>query len=149
SSTRNSAIKYGFLKHRLGSDIVYDVTESVALEGNSGPYLQYAHARACSILAKAELKDESAQTDLDENERSLARKVSEYPEVIEKSANELMPHHVCSYLYELAQVFNSFYEKSRIIGDQRQTIRLNLVKSYSQVLKSGLNILNIQAPERM
>ena len=144
----NAAIKYGFLKHRLGSDIVYDIAESISLDGNSGPYLQYAHARACSILAKAENLNDMP-TDLAEGERSLARKISEYPEVIEKAVNELMPHHVCTYLYELAQAFNSFYEKNRVIGDERQAVRLQLVKSYSQVLKNGLTILNIEAPERV
>jgi len=143
-----AAIKYAFLKHRLGSDLVIDVDESVSLEGNSGPYLQYAHARARSILAKAE-KPAADVTDLDDSERSLARKISEYPEAVEKAAAELMPHYVCTYLYELAQTFNSFYEKSRIIGDDREPIRLSLVESYSRVLKSGLNILNIYSPERM
>lgn len=145
-----AAVKYGFLKHRLGSDIVYDVDESISLEGNSGPYLQYAHARACSILSKS--KDQTSNLKIegfDKSERSLARKISEYPEVVAKATTELMPHHVCGYLYELAQVFNSFYESSRIIDDERESTRLELVKSYSQVLKSGLNILNIEAPERM
>ncbi len=149
-TTRNAAIKYGFLKNRLGSDIVYDVSESVSLEGSSGPYLQYAHARAYSILAKADFQTPTLENvEFDENERSLARKISEYPDVFAKAASELMPHHICAYLYELAQAFNSFYEKSRIIGDERQDVRLRLVKSYSAVLKSGLTILNIEAPERM
>jgi arginyl-tRNA synthetase len=144
------AVKYGFLKHRLGSDIVLDVDESVSLEGNSGPYLQYAYARACSILSKAKSSGQTNNsTELDDNERSLARKIGEFPEVVEKAAGELMPHHICTYLYELAQTFNSFYEKSRIIGDEREATRLELTKSYSQVLNSGLKILNINAPERM
>lgn len=143
-----AAIKYGLLKHRLGSDIVFDADESVSIEGNSGPYLQYAHARACSILDKSTAMD-SQLSAMDSGERSLARKISEYPEVVAKAAGELMPHHICTYLYELAQVFNSFYESSRIIGDEREDIRLSLVKSYSQVLKSGLGILNIEAPERI
>lgn len=143
------AVKFGFLKHRLGSDIVLDVKESISLEGQSGPYLQYAYARACSILEKAQDKDQAEISDLDESERSLARKLSEYPEVIEKAVTELMPHHVCTYLYELAQTFNSFYEKSRIIGDQREACRLALVRAYKNVLASGLDILNIAAPEKM
>ncbi len=144
-----AAVKYAFLKHRLGSDLIFDIKESISLEGASGPYLQYAHARAASILAKAESKVSSELRELDDNERSLARKISEYPEVVEKAVAELMPHHVAIYLYELAQSFNSFYEKSRIIGDQREAPRLTLVQAYKDVLASGLGILNIEAPERM
>jgi arginyl-tRNA synthetase len=144
-----AAAKYAFLKHRLGPDIAYDVDESIGLEGNSGPYLQYAHARACSILAKAAAGGQADLSNLDASERSLARKIGEYPEVIQKSVAELMPHHVCVYLYELAQVFNGFYEKSRIIGDERQEPRLRLVEAYRQVLNHGLNALNIVAPEKI
>jgi arginyl-tRNA synthetase len=147
-----AATKYSMLKHRLGQDIVIDIDESVSIEGNSGPYLQYAYARACSILQKSQ--DASHERDsrlaaLDPAERSLALKISEYPEVVAKAVHELMPHHICIYLYELAQTFNSFYEASRIIGDEREALRLNLVKSYRDVLKNGLKILNIEAPERM
>jgi arginyl-tRNA synthetase len=153
-----AAIKFALLKHRLGSDIVFDIKESISLDGNSGPYLQYAFARASSILEKAGSKQQVASDNpsllptsysLDSSERSLARKLSEYPEVIQKAMNELMPHHVATYLYELAQQFNRFYETSRIVGDEREAIRLQLVKAYQQVLKSGLSILNISAPERM
>lgn len=145
-----AAIKYGFLKHRLGSDIVYDVAEAISLEGNSGPYLQYAHARARNILAKAgEQKSSEEEVMFDQNERSLARKISEYPEVVEKATRELLPHYICTYLYELAQIFNRFYEKSRVIGDEREQLRLRLVKSYAETLKSGLSLLGISAPDKM
>jgi arginyl-tRNA synthetase len=142
------AVKYAFLKQRLGGDIIYDPAESVSLEGNSGPYLQYAHARACSILAKAE-KESAAVGKLDPAERSLLRKIGEYAEIVDKATAELAPHHICTYLYELAQNFNSFYEKSRIINDPREALRLKLVELYSQTLASGLNLLGINAPERM
>jgi arginyl-tRNA synthetase len=86
---------------------------------------------------------------LELGERSLARKLSEYPEIIEKATKELMPHHVATYLYELSQVFNRFYEKSRVIGDERQAIRMKLVSSYVDVLKNGLGLLGISAPDKM
>lgn len=144
------AVKYALLKHRLGQDIVVDPKEAASLQGNSGPYLQYAHARARGILQRTKASHLSPLTShLEPGERSLARKVSEYPEVIEKSVNELMPHHVCTYLYELAQVFNRFYENNRVIGDPRELLRVNLVQLYADVLKNGLGILNIPAPERM
>lgn len=143
------AVKYAFLKQRLGGDIVLDVEESISLEGNSGPYLQYAHARACSIIAKAKNIAEVDAVNFDAAERSLALKISEYPEAVAKAAADLMPHHVCTYLYELAQTFNRFYESSRIIGDDREAARLKLTKSYKDVLQSGLGILNIVAPDKM
>src|SRR5688500_13761837 len=85
-----SAVKYDILKQRIGSDIISEPDESVSLEGNSGPYLQYAHARARSILNKAEGADRGIDG-LDDAERNLARKIGEYPEVLQKSVNELLP----------------------------------------------------------
>ncbi len=146
-----AAVKYAFLKQRIGGDIVYDPAESVALEGNSGPYLQYAHARARSILAKSDpaSADSPGVPALDTEERKLVRKISEYAETVDKATAELMPHHICTYLYELAQVFNRFYEHSRVLNDPRQELRLQLVTSYADTLKKGLELLNIPAPEHM
>ncbi len=146
------AIKYSFLKQRIGGDIIYEPEESVSTEGNSGPYLQYAHARACRIIGKAPnfvFNGLDSNTVLDVEERALAGKISGYNEAIELAINEYKPHHICTYLYELAQVFNRFYEKSRVIGDDRINIRLNLVKMYAEKLKLGLSILGIDAPESM
>ncbi|QQS69070.1 arginine--tRNA ligase [Candidatus Saccharibacteria bacterium] len=156
-STVLAAIKYSFLKNRIGGDIIFDPKESVALEGNSGPYLQYAHARARSILGKHQTPSTNDQTnskseipkELQLGERLLVRKLTEYPEVIKKATTELMPHHICTYLYELAQEFNRFYEKNRVIGDDREALRLGLVETYADTLKTGLELLGIHAPERM
>ncbi len=142
------AVKYAFLKQRREADIVYNPEESVSLQGNSGPYLQYAHARARSILRKSKVEN-AKNLQFDAGERSLARKIGEYPEVVDKAVQELMPHHVCTYLYELAQTFNSFYESNRVIGDPRENIRRQLVESYAGTLKKGLSLLNISAPEKM
>jgi arginyl-tRNA synthetase len=144
-----AAVKYAFIKHRMGPDIIYDAEESVSLEGNSGPYLQYAHARAKSIVAKATAQPVTESDVLQPAERSLARKMSEYPEVIQKAVNELMPHHICTYLYELAQTFNRFYEHNRVVGDEREALRLGLVTLYAAVLKDGLGIVGIDAPDHM
>ena len=142
------AVKYAFLKVRTGGDIIYDPEESVSMLGNSGPYLQYAHARARSILTKTNLKD-AKLSDLETGERSLVRKIGEYAEVIDKAVDELMPHLVCTYLYELAQVFNRFYENNRVVGDSREAVRAKLVGLYADRLKEGLELLGIVAPERM
>ncbi len=141
-----AAIKYAFAKNRIGGDVIYDPKESIALEGNSGPYLQYAHARARSILKKAANGGGELAT-FDEAERPLARKLSEYPEVIQKAIDELMPHYVCTYLYELAQAFNRFYEHAQVVGDPREATRLTLVRLYADILRDGLGLLGIGAPE--
>ena len=144
------AVKYAFLKQRIGADLVFVPDESVSLEGNSGPYLQYAHARARSISRKSGVVGEAdRKTTLQPDERLLARAVAEYPDVVQRSVDELMPHHVAVYLYELAQEFNRFYERNRVIGDEREAVRLHLVNDYADVLKDGLELLGISAPDHI
>ncbi len=147
-STSLSAVKYAFLKNRLGGDIIYDPNESVALEGNSGPYLQYAHARARSVLAKLDVVDEPVES-FEPSERSLLSKIVEFSEVVEDSATEYAPHSICTYLYKLSQIFNRFYEHNRVVGDPRQNVRAQLVQAYADTLKKGLALLNIDAPDSM
>lgn len=142
------ALRYQFLRVRIGGDVVFDVNEAVSLHGNSGPYLQYAHARACSILQKAGTSSTEV-TDIIESERALVVKISEYQEVLWRASSELLPHLMCTYLYELAQEFNRFYENNKVIGDPRQAQRIALVGMYAQTLKHGLAVLGIPAPEHM
>jgi len=143
------AVKYAFLKQRTGGDIIFDPESSIKLEGNSGPYLQYAHARARSILSKKTLTDKQPIINLEGFERDLTRKVGEYQSIVSQAVTELMPHYICTYLYELAQVFNRFYEQNKVIDDPRENIRLQLVEAYANTLRSGLDLLGISAPEQM
>lgn len=144
------ALRYAFLRVRIGGDVIYDINDSVSILGNSGPYLQYAHARACSILKKAGKPAVEAPTEeFDEPERLLVQKLTEYKEVVEKSTRELLPHIICNYLYELSQAFNRFYESSKVIGDERQPVRLWIVSQYRDVLSDGLGLLGIVAKKRM
>lgn len=141
-----ASVKYAFLKQRVGGDIIYNPEESVSITGNSGPYLQYAHARARSIVNKSQTAE---IYEADDSEVSLLKKLQEFNAVVENAVNDMLPHHVAVYLFELAQVFNSFYERERIIGSDREGERVRLVEAYSQVLKNGLAILGISAPESM
>ncbi len=146
------AIKYAFLKFKIGADSHFDPQESVSIQGNSGPYLQYALARARSVIKKSELTDlgfELSTKDYSTYERNLLFKLTEYTNVILQATLDLTPHILCTYLYELAQVFNRFYENSQIIGDEREKIRIKLVEAYTSILANGLTVLDIPTPERM
>ncbi len=145
------AIRYQFLKHRISSNVVFDINESINTVGNSGPYLQYAHCRARSILEKVTFQPAStdAVNELEPAERSLLRKLSHYSLAATKATQELSPHIICTYLYELAQNYNRFYEHNRVLGDEREAIRLQLVSRYAETLKDGLGLLGIPAPEHM
>ncbi len=143
------AVKYAFLKQRIGGDIIYEPEESVNVLGNSGPYLQYAYARAHSILAKADPSSVDDTIELEPGERQLGLKLSRFAAYINKATNEFSPHLVCSYLYDLAQTFNRFYETNRVLGDQRETARLFLAKTYAQRLEQGLSLLGIETPDHL
>ncbi|MDN5819777.1 MAG: arginine--tRNA ligase [bacterium] len=144
------AMRYQFLKVKIGSDVVFDIDEAVSLNGNTGSYLQYAHARASSILNKS-TQEIAATTEpkFNKSERSLVRKISQYNDALAVSINDLSPHHMCTYLYELAQEFNRFYEKNQVIGDDQEAARLYIVKLYADTLQKGLSVLGIEPPGSM
>lgn len=144
------AVKYTFLKNSIGDDMSFDLERAVSMEGNSGPYLQYALVRARNILRKiGETTPVTDVYDLDEQERRLASWLSRYNEVLTNCADQRSLHYLCVYLYELAQVFNRFYESSRVIDHERSQIRAELVKRYVTTLTDGLNCLGIPQPEHM
>ena len=148
NSVALGAVKYAFAKYRLGGDINFDIDETVSLQGNSGPYLQYAHARARRILEKV-IAEITRLTEVYDEDRALVRKLGEYHEVVEESIRSLEPHHICNYLFELAQEFNRYYEKNQVVGSDKETHRAGLVAVYADTLKAGLMILGIEAPEKM
>ena len=145
------AVKYSFIKQSIGGDIIFNPSESVSIEGNSGPYLQYALVRATSILSSLN-NTELDMKDTDEftkYERSLLLKIGEYHEVIDLAVSELKPHYLATYLYDLAQNFNRFYENSHVINDKREKFRGYLVKLYADRLASGLKLLGLETVKKM
>lgn len=157
-----AAVKYAFLKYRLGGDIIFDPKDSVAMTGNSGVYLLYAVVRAKKILQKSggEVMDGSSRLEVsrktdgkrvDPNSyvRKLGVKVARYPEVLAEAIDDKSPSKLCTYLYELAQEFSRFYEHVKVAGsDQEQELKL-LVTAYLNVMEHGLGILGIDVPEEM
>ena len=142
------AVKYAFARYSLGGDIAFDIEETVSLTGNSGPYLQYSHARARRILEKIDYAIEEPKV-IHEEDKVLLRKLGEYVEVVSQAVQHLEPHHICNYLFELAQEFNRYYEKNKVIGSEEEAHRVSLVKLYADTIANGLGILGIEAPDSM
>ena len=142
------ALRYQFLRVKIGGDVVFNIDDAVSLTGNTGSYLQYAHARARSILDKSNTSF-VRPTVVKQEDRALVRKLGEYHEIVTRATEQLEPHHICNYLFELAQEFNRYYEKNQVIGSGSEQHRLGLVALYADTLKAGLAILGIHAPERL
>ena len=146
------AIKYAFLKYKIGGNIIFDVKNSVSMTGNAGPYLQYAAVRAQKVmgnLMKDGVKQENKNWQINKYERDLMKKIVEYPMVLQGAVKELAPHKVCNYLYELAQNFSRFYEQVKVAGSEYEFERGKIVLCYLKVLTHGLEILGIEVPDRM
>jgi arginyl-tRNA synthetase len=144
------AIKYSILKQSPGRDVVFDFDKSLSVEGDSGPYLQYAYARLNSILTKSEIKlsPKFDKTKLvEKSELDLIRHLIEFPEVVGSAGLNIAPQYLALYLYKLADLSNSFYEKVRILTDEdkdRMLARLKLIETVANTLKSGLSYLGIK-----
>ena len=143
------AIKYWILRQSIGKDIIFDKEKALSLEGDSGPYLQYAHTRALSVLRKA--KDAGIEADTTVEQNDLARKLYRLPEVIEESLSLQAPQQLVTYLTDLASTFNNFYAHNQIVvaNDPLSGKRVALVSAFATVMKNGLETLGIGAPERM
>ena len=145
-----AAIKYAFLRYKMGGDIVFDPQESVSTTGNSGVYLLYAVVRAKKVLAKAVERENDRQGgEMSEYERKLSKKVVQYGNVVQEAIREKVPNKVCTYLYELAQEFSRFYEHVQVVGGDREIELLVLVRAYLNVMQHGLGLLGIETLEEM
>ena len=149
-----AAIKYADLSSGLQKDYTFDAERMVATTGDTGPYLQYAHARANQILRKAEAEGigfDGVTVITEPAEHQVALLLSRFGEVVAAVGENLQPHRLCGYLYELAGALSSFYEQCPVLrseGDVRAS-RLALCAATKKVLATGLDLLGIEAPERM
>ncbi|TSC86748.1 MAG: arginyl-tRNA synthetase [Microgenomates group bacterium Gr01-1014_16] len=148
------AIKYFDLSHNVQSDIVFDWEKVMALEGNSGPYLQYTFARTQSVLAKVQGSMFNVQSTYKFNpeEMAILRWIYRFEEVVEEAAERFAPNLLCNFLFELAQRYNTFYNKHSILqaeSTSSRELRLLITEAVGKVLKTGLGLLGIEAPDRM
>ena len=145
------AVKYADLVNDLGRDYRFALDRMVAMDGDTGPYLQYAHARLASLLAKA--PDAPAQVLLLQHpaEQRLALAVTGFADTIEHVAATLEPHRLCGYLYQVATALSVFYEQCPVLtaAGEVRTSRLALCRATRRVLATGLGLLGITAPDRM
>ncbi len=147
-----AAVKYAFLKYKMGGDIVFDPKESVSTVGNSGVYILYAIVRAKKILEKVGEKggNEGDLEGVSEFELKLCKKIVQYREVVATAVAEKSPSKVCTYLYELAQTFSRFYEHVQVAGNEHEGRLRKVVGAYVNVMTEGTEkILGIRVPEEM
>ena len=148
-----AAVKYSFLKVSVGRDVIFDFEKATSFDGDSGPYLLYVYARCMSILR--EYKKEVSKTDINDPVRSdvytreLLRAISKYKYILLSSAVNYSPSLLCSYLFDLGQLFNSFYQNVKVLGSDHQDFLINVIISTARVMKEGLNALGIDVVERM
>jgi arginyl-tRNA synthetase len=145
-----AAVKYSFLKPSLSQEIAFDIEESISLDGNSGPYLQYTYARTQSVLQKVKAQGAKYdKQDINDEEALLLRSFPRFSETIIDVAKNYSPNLLTNYLFDLAQKYNNFYNRHRIIGSENQGLRIMLTIAVGQILKNGLTLLGIKTPERM
>jgi len=147
-----AAIKYSTLRGSILQNSTFDKEKALSFEGDSGPYLQYTHARICSVLTKAEAVNLVPSTLLPpETPYEVERLVYQFPEVINEALQERAPHKVTGYLTELAAAFNTFYAHEKIADhtDTYAPYKLALAESVRTTLKNGLWVLAIKAPEKL
>ncbi len=150
-----ASAKYSFLKNGTQSIIHFDIDESIAVDGNSAPYLIYTYVRCQSVLKKADHDSLTRQPvnslTINNDELNVLRIINQFPEIVRQAAIQLSPNLIANYLYDLAQKYNYFYQKNKILESEEKTkqFRLMLTQAVGKVIKEGLYLLGIKTVERM
>ncbi len=152
------ALKYFILKVDPRKNMLFNPKESIDFNGNTGPFIQYTHARICSVLRKAaeqgiQLGDKvEANIKLSDTEANLIQFVASFPSVVEQAGKEYSPALIANYIYDLVKQYNSFYHDFSILKEENEALRnfrLLLSKKIAAVVKTGMGLLGIEVPERM
>lgn len=153
-----AALKYGDLSNQASKDYIFDIDRFASFEGNTGPYILYTIVRIKSILEK--YKAESGNEDVNlpvistdnGSQMQLMLEVAKFNEIIENAAEELAPHKICSYVYDLSNAFNRFYHETKILAEEDQTKKagyIALINLTINVLEQCIDLLGFSAPDRM
>ena len=147
------ALRYNIIKVQPEKDIVFKWEEALNFEGNAAPFIQYSHARACSILSKKqdEIKNYKVQLLKHSTELTLMKKLARFPVVVDEACEGYNPHIITNYLFDVASSFNQFYRDCPVLPEETslRISRLALVDATRIILKNGLDLLGIMAPEEM
>ena len=152
-----AAIKYGDLSNQASKDYIFDIDRFTSFEGNTGPYILYTIVRIKSILNKYHGlgKDDSGaviESAHSKSEKDLMLELSKFNAVMESAFEETAPHKICSYIYDLANAFNSFYHGTKIMSEENETVQksyIRLLELTKSVLETCIDVLGFSAPERM
>ena len=148
------ALKYFILKVDARKNMLFNPEESIDFNGNTGPFIQYTHARIRSILRKASGMPElpENQADINEKEVELIQKMSEFGAAVEQAGKDYSPSGIANYVYELTKVFNQFYHDYSILNEPdeaKKQMRLVLARNVAKIIRNGMSLLGIEVPERM
>ena len=152
-----AAIKYGDLSNQASKDYIFDIDRFTSFEGNTGPYILYTIVRIKSILHKYHELGKSAEGAVitsahSESEKNLMLEISKFNAVIDGAFADTAPHKICSYIYDLANAFNSFYHETKIMSEEDETVQksyIRLLELTKSVLETSIDLLGFSAPERM
>jgi len=148
------SLRYNIIKVQPEKDIIFKWEDALNFEGNAVPFIQYAHARACSILGKTKTKEHKFEAAVltHTSEAALIKQLARFPLIIDDACNNCKPHTVANYLYETASAFNQFYRDCPVLSEENNVLRssrLTLVEATKIVLYTALDLLGIIAPEEM
>ena len=148
------ALKYFILKVDARKNMLFNPEESIDFNGNTGPFIQYTHARIRSILRKAQEAPNTLNTPstLNEKETDLIQKLSDFPAAVEQAGKDYSPSGIANYCYELTKQFNQFYHDYSILGadtEEQKQLRLTIARNVAKTIKNGMALLGIEVPERM
>jgi arginyl-tRNA synthetase len=148
------SLRYNIIKVQPEKDIMFKWEDALNFEGNAVPFIQYAHARACSILGKTKTKEHKFEAAVltHTSEAALIKQLARFPLIIDDACNNCKPHTVANYLYETASAFNQFYRDCPVLSEENNVLRssrLTLVEATKIVLYTALDLLGITAPEEM